>query len=163
MNIKQIVGDISSVSTEYTKMGNPGELYKDVDGKTYKLCLAGASIASVGSPTILQLDSVSGSTGYTVEPCAASTTPVYGFNKTGASVAAGSYFYAQVGGICSLESANCGAAIAANQPVVVNGSRLVIAIPTVTSDHVGQAFGQAMVAIDSTSGGYIYLDCMGNQ
>jgi hypothetical protein len=161
VGFKKIVGDLTSHSTDVTQFGQPGEIYRDTNGKEYRLVKCGASIPSSGNGCILQLDSVSGTDGYTVEPAHASSVPVFGFNKTGASISAGEYFWAQVKGPVALDSGMLGAALADQKPIGLNSAKKIVTLASNAAVDV-HAFGHTIGSIASNGSGTVYVACRGD-
>lgn len=150
-------GAITDTSTVAGYLGATGD-YRVEGGKLYQLCLSGTTIASVGVNTWLQLDSVAGSTGYTVEELAATTCPVYAVNNSGAAIATATYFWALRRGIYACDSLHVNTTtVAANSLVVLNSDSVVVALATTVSTHVPlYRIGHTCAAL-ATTGGPIYF------
>jgi hypothetical protein len=154
----KVAGAVAQIGTTASDMQQPGALRRETDGKVYRLCKCGATIASVGAAAFVQLDSESGTDGYTVEKLTASTVPLFGINKTGAAIATGEYFWLQVGGACAVDSDMTTGNLGANAPVYLGN--LGMTSSPVTNQR---AIGHTPVAFASTATGIVYLDCWGNQ
>lgn len=119
----------------------------------FRLVKAGTTIAS--TPVILQLDSVSsnGTLGYVVEPAHASTVPVYGFNKTGASVSTNEYFWALVEGPVVVDSTvlDSDSDIGANALLYLNSDKRIASKITATTGQIREVFGQSLASITSVA------------
>lgn len=77
---------LTETSTTASDLGTLGEYRIDEAGSIYKLVSTGASVIDGG---LCQYDSVSGTDGYTVEPCYSTTLPGACVNNQGRTLAAG--------------------------------------------------------------------------
>lgn len=159
--------DVTESSTTESDLGNVGELREETDGRVYRLVQAGASVADGG---IVQLDSVSASTGVIVEPPHAELTPIYGANQMGQSVAANGYFFVLVKGTCSVRSADIGSDLsmaAGTPPVGLNSDNRLESISSVvaTNSEQVQIYGQFIESVsrasDATTTGRFYIHGLG--
>jgi hypothetical protein len=139
---------------------NLGELRTDVNGNVYKLCQAGTT---VNSKSWLQLDQVSLSAGYIVEPAYASASPIVGINATGGGVASTGYFWALVRGTATVGIAQYGtdATIASNCFLYLNSDLRAAAYLTAAAGTnaaiVAQNGNQSINSGASGTTGYVYI------
>lgn len=153
----KIAGAVTQIGSTVNDYQTPGAVRRDGQ-VTYRLCKAGTTIGTNAASCMLMLDSVSGSDGYTVESLISSTCGLFGINKTEATVAAGEYFWAQVGGPCSIETNyTTNVALAINCPVYMQaGFRL-------SSAAAGCSVGISPLAIATNATGVVYLtNCIGS-
>ena len=152
----EIAGAVTQIGSDVNDFQQPGAVRRDGQ-KVYRLSKAGTSLSTNGASCMLMLDSVSGTDGYTVESMVSSTCGLYGINATGATVAAGEYFWAQVGGPITIETNyTTNVALAINCPVYMQaGFRL-------SSAAAGCSVGISPLAIATNATGVVYLtNCIG--
>jgi hypothetical protein len=152
----KVAGAITQIGSTASDFQQPGAFRRETDGKSYRLCKAGVSLGTDGASCMLQLDSVSGTDGYTVESMVASTTPLFGINATGATVAAGEYFWAQVGGPITITSN-----YTTNVALAVNAGVYMQANFRMSSAVAGHLCGISPAAIATNATGVVILDCIG--
>jgi len=140
-----------SVTTTSTTLKDIGEIgdKRFENGETYRLVYTSASLAS---GAILTYASATGSADYEVQTLTAHTQPVYGWNDTGATVPALSYFWALVEGNISLTSGLLGAALTGATGVALNSAEKYI---DWTSASTSLPCGQSIKAIASNASGTI--------
>lgn len=90
---------VTETSATLSDMGAPLGEVREEDGQRWKLCQAGAAIQN---KQFVQLDSVSLSAGYIVEPAYATASPIVGINVAGQSCAENGYLWIKVRGTCTV-------------------------------------------------------------
>lgn len=142
-----------SVTTTSTTLSDLGEIgdKRFEGGKTYRLVYAATTQAS---KALLALDSTDASlTSYTVQAVPASTTPVFGVNDTGGTLASGTYFWALVEGPFTADSTILGTDVdvVTESRLCLNSDKRIASVGTVASDHNVAEVGVAIVAITSVA------------
>ncbi len=156
--------DVTESSATESDLGTVGELRYETDGRTYRLVKAGAAVAD---GQLVQLDSVSGSTGYTVEGVHLRETPVFGVNQMGQSVAAAGYFFCLVKGTANVRSADFGTDVSCDlvDQIFLNSDDRLESVDTDAQSTILDlpAVGQCLVsrASDATAVQPIYIVGMG--
>lgn len=156
---------VTVTDTVESNLGVVGELRAE-GTNLYRLFQAGASIADGG---LLQLDTVSASAGYIVEPAILPDQPIHAVNQCGTSVPDAGYFFGQVKGIMTVRSADINAvSMALNAAVCLDSGatpKLGTVVDAVTTVHPrivqGQFIGAASRASDATDAARFYLVCQG--
>jgi len=141
---------VTETSTTLSNLGEIGDVRVE-DGKKYRLVYTGTSQAA---KALLALDSGdSALASYLVQVAPASTSPVFGVNDTGASIASLTYFWALVEGPYAADSTIIGtdANLSAEQQIGLNSDKRIATITTVTSDHTVHVFGQSIVSVTSVA------------
>lgn len=103
-------------------LGTPGELRIEPDSRQYRLVSVGSAVATADGPQMIQLDSVSASVGYVVEPAHSSLVPLYGVYNATAALATGAYFWCMVRGSVGIGGVEVGSdvSMAANIALMFN-------------------------------------------
>jgi hypothetical protein len=146
MSRKVFRRSVTETSTTLSDLGEIGDKRFE-DGKTYRLVY---TAVSQEDDAILALDSAdSALSSYQVQVAPASTSLVFGINATGATIATGSYFWAQVEGYWAAGSAvfDTDADVSAESPLVLNSD---IKVGSVLATDL-QPFGTSLVSVTSVS------------
>jgi hypothetical protein len=144
MSRKAFRRGVTTTSTTLSDLGEIGDKRFE-DGKTYRLVYAATTQAD---DAFLVLDSADAAiSSYQVQVAGNSTELVFGVNATGASLASGTYFWAQVEGPWAAGSAKFSTlgTTAAELPLVLNSD---LTMGTVLATNV-QPFGTTLVSVSS--------------
>lgn len=154
MSRKAFSGPVTDTSTVLSDMGEIGDK-RFVDGQTYRLVYAATTQAA---NAILALDSTDATmASYTVQALPASSSPFWGINATGATLASGTYFWSLVEGPYVANSDLMGnlSATTTEKYLAIDSDKKIGLMGTVTSDATSPVVGASIVAVtsvDSTQG-----------
>lgn len=154
MSRKAFSGGVTDTSTVLSNMGEIGDK-RFVGGQTYRLVYCATTQAA---NAILALDSTDAAlASYTVQSIPASSSPFWGINATGATLASGTYFWSLCEGPYVADSDLIGnvAAVTTEKYLSIDSDLKMSLMGTVTSDHTSPYVGASIAAVtsvDSTQG-----------
>lgn len=153
--------DASITSLTASDLGTPGEYREDEVGSIYKMVYDGNNTVADGG--LVQLDSVSGTDGFTVEQAYSTTLPAVGVNNTLGTWASGTYGFVLVKGpgYCDLgENLTANFKLSPSTGGLVRNYDLATTIQGIVGRSVvSVASASALTAFASAS--QVFFDCEG--
>ena len=148
---------VSVTSATARLVGTPGELRYDSDGKVYKCCQVVKSTLS--RYLIASLDSITGTTGYSVRPTAATTDIVIGVNAFNQDVTSGSYMWLLQRGMVSWSGTvtSSGRALGGNVAAVIAVAASSGGLIRAADSDDERSFGNTISAMTSTQAGQYHF------